>query len=595
MKNIVLILVLTVSTALAHVGNYPSVHDVTATVLDRMEQELLHEAIRELTLERAAQFLTAEEREALGHAHLCFQANVPVTVSVMRRTNGELPFWLQEREFQRTDLSCRVANQRFEVWQKDFPAGPVGLGVNSLAGGGEHYFVAVTPKATEEELKIKSLYPGQARVDTLKENAQPYVDRGEKLQSVPPELEGAALIRTARAWRDYARLLNVFLFTKHPSSATPDHCILTWSGDPRTTQSIQWRTSTDIKGGIVEYTEAEQLESGRTATFRRVRASMDRIETPKLINDRVIHWHTAKLRRLKPATSYRYRLGDTSGENWTDWVEFTTAPDQAEPFSFIYMGDAQNGLETWGKLVHHAFDSQPEAAFYVMAGDLVNRGADRDDWDDFFSNAAGIYDRRQLVPAIGNHECSGGKRPELYLDFFDLPNNAPPTIERERAYSFEYSNALFVILDSNLDPLDQTYWLERRLARTKAKWKFVVYHHPAYSSAPNRDNRTLRQTWGPLFDKYHVDMALQGHDHAYLRTYPLKANQRVASPQEGTVYIVSVSGTKYYQQKDRDYTEFGMTNVSTYQVLDISISENQLVYRAYDFEGKLRDELIIEK
>ena len=67
------------------------------------------------------------------------------------------------------------------------------------------------------------------------------------------------------------------------------------------------------------------------------------------------------------------------------------------------------------------------------------------------------------------------------------------------------------------------------------------------------------------------------------------------STKEGTVYIVSVSGVKHYEQDKKDYTEFGMTNVSTYQVLDIQVSGDRLVYRAYDTEGKLRDQLVIEK
>ena len=90
-------------------------------------------------------------------------------------------------------------------------------------------------------------------------------------------------------------------------------------------------------------------------------------------------------------------------------------------------------------------------------------------------------------------------------------------------------------------------------------------------------------------------MALQGHDHAYLRTYPMHSEERAASPAEGTIYIVSVSGTKYYPQGDFDYTEFGMTNVSTYQVLDIRIDGNRLEYRAYDAQGELRDSFVIEK
>jgi hypothetical protein len=58
---------------------------------------------------------------------------------------------------------------------------------------------------------------------------------------------------------------------------------------------------------------------------------------------------------------------------------------------------------------------------------------------------------------------------------------------------------------------------------------------------------------------------------------------------------VSVSGTKMYDQDPRDYTEFGMTNTSTFQVLDIQISGNRLVYRAYDTDNNLKDELVIEK
>jgi hypothetical protein len=122
-----------------------------------------------------------------------------------------------------------------------------------------------------------------------------------------------------------------------------------------------------------------------------------------------------------------------------------------------------------------------------------------------------------------------------------------------------------------------------------------VYHHPAYSSSAKRDNPSVRKVWGEIFDKYHVDMALQGHDHAYLRTYPMKGEQRVGAPSEGTVYVISVSGTKFYDQGDLDYIEFGMTNVATYQVLDIFIDGNRLVYRAYDVDGNKRDELIIEK
>lgn len=578
----------------AHVGDHPSVHDTIARIRQRMEKQLSYAELAAMNLTNALKFLTPEERHILGEGHVTFRVNAPVTVSVIRSVKSEEPFWLRDQEFVRASYKVKVGEDEYDVWQKAFPAGWVGLGINSIGGGGEHYFVALAPQDTGTKLKVKSLYPGQARLDSLATDVKPYVDRDEKLASVPPELQGQTLIRTSRDWRDFGKLLNLFNLTKHPSTNRPDHCILTWSGDPRTTQTIQWRTGTSVPEGVVQYAKASDLSASASDDFPSITAKTERIKTPKVLNDPLIYWHTVTLRRLEPDTRYAYRLRDMAHERWTDWAEFTTAPAEAKSFSFMYMGDAQNGLDAWGKMIQRAYASRPDAAFYIMAGDLVNRGAERDDWDSLFANAAGIYDRRVLVPALGNHECQGGK-PRLYLSFFDLPRNGPPTLGPERAYAFNYANALFVVLDSNESPRTQTYWLEKQLARTKAKWKFVVYHHPAYSSAPKRDNKSLRESWGSLFDKYHVDLALQGHDHAYLRTYPMRDGHAVDSPKDGTVYIVSVSGTKFYKQDQRNYTEFGMTNVATYQVLDISVGENQLVYRAYDMEGELRDQLIIEK
>jgi hypothetical protein len=75
----------------------------------------------------------------------------------------------------------------------------------------------------------------------------------------------------------------------------------------------------------------------------------------------------------------------------------------------------------------------------------------------------------------------------------------------------------------------------------------------------------------------------------------MKNQQRVATARDGTIYVISVSGTKFYDQPKRDYTEVGFTKVATYQVLDIQIEGNRLVYRAHDIDGKVRDHFVIEK
>lgn len=378
--------------------------------------------------------------------------------------------------------------------------------------------------------------------------------------------------------------------TAYPSSPQPDQVCLTWSGNPQTTQTIQWRTSPNVKKGTVQFREKNAPENEYTEAA----AAMSEIRDPGTANDPVNHRFSAVLEGLKPGTAYAYRVGNK--KNRSEWFEFTTAPQTAASFSFVYLGDPQVGLDQWGRLLHSACERHPKAAFYVVAGDNVNRGNNREEWDTFFHAASGVFDRRPYVPALGNHDCPRGDGPRLYLDLLALPENGSANIGPERSYRFDYGNALFVVLDSNSSVEAQSPWLEEQLKSSKAVWKFAVFHHPAYSSAPRRDNADVREKWGSLFDQYHVDMALQGHDHGYLRTKPMRAGKEAPSPAEGTVYVVSVSGTKYYELLDHEYAAKSYPRLSTYQVIGIETGqENKLTYRAYDLEGNVRDEMTIVK
>ena len=588
------------STALgqAHVGEHPSVHDTVAGIIDRFRKTIPLKELMAMDAAKAKSLLTEKELHTLATEHITFRVNTPVKVIIIRDSDmGDKPFWLKDRGFAPMGFKITLQGTDVDFWMKDFEAGRIGLGVNSLTGGNTHYIAALMPLKREEKLEVTELYPGQLRVGALTDGLQPFVDRPEampKLPVLPGVLSGLAVIRTENESRDDAKIINLFHKTKHPAQAKPDQIALTWSGDPQSTQTIQWRTGPNVTNGEVQWVKKADYNRFQPAQPKRTKAATFKMEDANLVNDPVAHRHTATLTELEPDTDYLYSVGDGSDDGWSELAEFTTAPGRTEPFSFIYMGDAQNGLDRWGSLIQRANRQRPDAAFYIMAGDLVDRGNERDDWDSFFHNARGIYDRRPIVPAIGNHENQGG-HPGMYLQMFDLPKNGPEGVEPERAYTFKYSNAEFFVLDTNITPESQSAWLEEALKNSTATWKFAVYHHPAYSSKPERDNPGIRDHWTPLFDKYHLDMALQGHDHAYLRTYPINDEKKAASPAEGTVYIVSVSGTKFYEQGERDYTEFGLTNVSTFQVLDIQISGNRLVYRSYDGDGKLRDNLIIEK
>lgn len=575
-------------TASGHVGDHPSVHDTTQGILLRMIDELPEGSLRALGEVEVLDFMTEDERHILAEEHWSFDIDAPATVYVIRDKAAGDVYWLHDGDWRATDMTCRVGRKTFEVWSRSYEAGTVGLGVNSLADRGDHYFVAVRPKNQDTPIEISNLYPGQHTEGTLEKGARVYVDEWDQLAELPPQLEGSQLLRGVNDSGKDGQLLRIFRPTDYVATADPDQILMTWTGDPKTTQTFQWRTDDTIGSAVVHYHKGSKFDASKA---QMVAATTEALKLPMIMNDPINHRHVATLSGLEAGETYSYVIADAEGKHRSAAMSFTTAPAETVPFSFIYMGDAQNGLDTWGNLVQKSYRDHPESDFYVMAGDLVDRGNDRDDWDSYFANSEGIFGNKQMIAVPGNHEYQGGS-PDLYLKLFNLPDASPVG---EKAYTIQYSNALFVMLDSNIPAETQTAWLEEQLRDSDAIWKFVVYHHPVYSSSPGRNNSGIRKEWAPLFDKYHVDVALQGHDHAYLRTWPMNNEKRVSTPAEGTIYIVSVSGTKFYDQGDFDYTEFGMTNTATFQLLDLTIDGDKLTYRSFDVDGNIKDDFVIEK
>jgi acid phosphatase type 7 len=319
-----------------------------------------------------------------------------------------------------------------------------------------------------------------------------------------------------------------------------------------------------------------------------------------LLNDPLIRRHRVSVDGLEPDTLYRYSAGDGSRSRWGPWRSVKTAPAPRAGLSFMYLGDAQTGLEGWGRLLAAAHRRHPETDFILLAGDLVDRGNERTNWDHFFLRAARVFDSVPVMPCVGNHEYLD-VGPRLYRAFFELPRNGPSGIATGLVYHFETGDACFAVLDSTLAAYDsaaaksQADWLDATLARTRASWKFVMLHHPIYPSHPWRDLPALRERFVPVFDKHHVDFVLQGHDHAYQRTYPLRGHSRAQTPAAGTIYLMAVSGDKFVESGKRDYAQVLRSGVSTYQTFEIDSRSNRLRYRAWTEDATIIDELTIAK
>lgn len=385
----------------------------------------------------------------------------------------------------------------------------------------------------------------------------------------------------------FTLLAQKFLPTKFP-----DRIILTWSENPRTTQSVTWRTAADITDSKAQLILAPNtpiyLDSVETFDASAEFLDVDSVQA---------NYHSVTFRELKPAATYAYRAGNEG--TWSEWFQFTTAPEKGTPFSFVYFGDAQNNLKSqWSRIIRQAYSNLPKAAFMLHAGDLINSTQSDSEWGEW-NHAGGFINA--MIPSVstpGNHEYDREEDGTLVLDYhwkkqFTFPENGPDGF-KETVYYFDYSDLRVISLNSQEIVLDeksmeiQRVWLEKVLAENTQKWIVITFHHPIYSSGTGRDNQEFREAFKPIFDKYKVDLVLQGHDHSYGRGRNLPsgvANQDPAA--QGPVYVVSVSGPKMYNLTVDKWMDRAASNTQLYQL--ITIEGDRLSYGAYTATGDLYD------
>lgn len=330
------------------------------------------------------------------------------------------------------------------------------------------------------------------------------------------------------------------------------------------------------------------------------RAEYYELSTPEISDDPVNSRFSVTLENLQPAHTYEYYVGSKTGDKWSAHHRFTTAPGRGQNFSFVYAGDIQEGVPTVCDMFNEVQTRYPDISFYMVAGDLVNVGSDRNQWDLLMNGMENVWADKMLAPTPGNHDMAGyaTDAPRMYFHYFKLPANGPA----EMAYGFAYGDAYFFVLDSNDDLMLQKQWLEKELARpeiSRYPWKIVMFHHPVYNIKASRQSSKISDIFVPVFDEYSVDLVLNGHDHGYMRSRMLRSNTATADGELGTVYVVANAGTKVYNVEHlRKIAAMTIGGVQTYQIIDIQAGPaggSTLSYKAYDSEHRLLDEFVITK
>lgn len=399
--------------------------------------------------------------------------------------------------------------------------------------------------------------------------------------------------------------------TLHQPTAVPDRIILTPTERPTSSQSVTWRTSVAVTAPKVQWA----LNGPTVVTGAATIAATTSDEFTTTLGYEVAH-HSATIDGLAANTSYVYRVGD--GETWSEWLEFTTAAETTGGFSFLVQGDAQNDNKSYtSRTFRAAFEARPYARAVVHAGDLIDTESSDPEWGEWHDAAAFSNQYLNVLASTGNHEYYPG--PDLAKHWgaqFEYPLNGPadqPFLE-ETVYSVDYQGVRFISLDSTQamrteSRAAQTEWLEDKLADNPNMWTVVSFHHPIFSVTSGRNNASLREAWLPLFEKYDVDLVLQGHDHAYGRGN-LSVNEEnlpegadAATSHTGPAYLVSVAGPKMYVPDPADSNNWTANDanlrvvgrdVQLFQTVDVT-EDGRMHVEARTVDGAVFDAFTITK
>ena len=156
-------------------------------------------------------------------------------------------------------------------------------------------------------------------------------------------------------------------------------------------------------------------------------------------------------------------------------------------------------------------------------------------------------------------------------------------------YSFDYENIHFLAIST--DQKSSTEFgiysdnVQLDFIRTdlsdaannpEIDWIVVFMHHPMYTSSSNSFSIDLRDTLQPIFDRYGVNLVINGHMHAYERTNPMMFNDIITDNADclyehpdGQIYLTVGTGghshSKFTQKQPwsviQNHNDYGFMNI----------------------------------
>jgi hypothetical protein len=287
------------------------------------------------------------------------------------------------------------------------------------------------------------------------------------------------------------------------------------------------------------------------------------------------YFHEVHACGLTPGKTYYYQVGGgaAGAEVWSATQSFTTVPSTGKLIVGL-LGDARDQFTTWQLVNQRMRDAG--VGLMLVSGDIVDIGTQESlfaKWlDSIWHDPADAtkfltLGQTMMVPIAGNHENEAAR----FFANFAIPGDGPYA----KTYaSFNADNTHFVLFDDEQLAVNdvtaptpqltaQLAWLDADLAKANADraahpFIVVISHRGLVSSSRHALESDVLQVRGallPLFDKYAVDLVVNGHDHEYERSNPVKAGSPPSGPvvvqpagSGGTVYMIAAgAGAEPYE------------------------------------------------
>ncbi|MCY7384360.1 MAG: metallophosphoesterase [Microcoleus sp. CAN_BIN18] len=181
----------------------------------------------------------------------------------------------------------------------------------------------------------------------------------------------------------------------------------------------------------------------------------------------------------------------------------------------------------------------------------------------------------KFYACLGNHDIrTANGDPQVKYAGFNMQG---------RYYTFRRESVQFFALDTNhnADWKNQLVWLEKELSQSTAPWKVVFGHHQIYSSGVYGLNQPFIKTLTPLFQKYGVQLYINGHEHSYERTRSIN----------GTTYLICGAGAGTRPVGRSEWTEYSATRLS---FATFDVYEDRMFVSAIGTDKRVFDRGVIE-